>query len=393
MKREPLIRQRMEWIIMEQFLNSRQTEMLGLLEQLVNTDSGSRNKAGIDKIGSILKEAYVNLGFDVQTVSQEIQGNHLIIRHKDAKDPEILIVAHMDTVFRDGTAAERPFSVKDGRAYGPGVIDMKASLVTLLYAVQAIADSGRPGLDNIEILLTSDEEIGSITSRPMIEAHAEGKKAALIMEPARKDGSLVSARKGGGDYTIHVHGVAAHSGIEPEKGRSATEELAHKIIKLHALTDYNEGITVNVGIIQGGDAVNVVTPEAVGYVDIRTTKLSQAEPLDHKIREICATPDVEGTRITVEGTIDRPPMERTEGTARLIEQIREIGSEIGIDVTDTATGGGGDASYTSAAGIPTIDGMGPVGGNAHREDEYLEIDSFVPRCRLLAETIVSLTEQ
>ncbi|KZE38570.1 carboxypeptidase [Bhargavaea cecembensis] len=378
---------------MEQFLNSRQDEMLGLLEQLVNIDSGSRNKAGIDKVGSILKEAYINLGFDVQTVRQDVQGDHLIIRHNEAKHPEILIVAHMDTVFRDGTAKERPFSVRDGRAFGPGVIDMKASLVSLLYAVRAISDSGRPGLDNIEILLTSDEEIGSITSRPMIEAHAAGKKAALIMEPARKDGSLVSARKGGGDYTIRVHGVAAHSGIEPEKGRSATEELAHKIIKLHELTDYNEGITVNVGIIQGGDAVNVVTPEAVGYVDIRTTKLSQAEPLDQKIREICAVPDVEGTKITVEGTIDRPPMERTEGTAGLIELIKEIGSGLGIEVTDTSTGGGGDASYTSAAGIPTIDGMGPVGGNAHRDDEYMEVDSFIPRCILLAETIARLSEK
>lgn len=378
---------------MEQFLNSRQDEMLGLLEQLVNIDSGSRNKAGIDKVGSILKEAYIKLGFDVRTIRQDVQGDHLIIRHPDAKAPEILIVAHMDTVFRDGTAKERPFSVREGRAYGPGVIDMKASLVSLLYAVRAISDSGRPGMDNIEILLTSDEEIGSITSRPVIEAHAEGKKAALIMEPARKDGSLVSARKGGGDYTIRVHGVAAHSGIEPEKGRSATEELAHKIIKFHALTDYNEGITVNVGIIQGGDAVNVVTPEAVGYVDIRTTKLSQAEPLDREIRDICAVPDVEGTKIAVEGTIDRPPMERTEGTAGLIELIKEIGSGLGINVTDTATGGGGDASYTSAAGIPTIDGMGPVGGNAHRDDEYMEVDSFIPRCRLLAETIVRLSEK
>ncbi|MET3575067.1 M20 family metallopeptidase [Bhargavaea ullalensis] len=377
---------------MNEFLQAREEEMLGLLEQLVNIDSGSRNKQGIDQIGEILKEEYIALGFDVQTIEEEIQGNHLVIRHPDAKEPEILIVAHMDTVFRDGTAAVRPFSIVDGVAHGPGVVDMKASLVSLLFAVKALSDSGRPGIENIEILLTSDEEIGSITARPLIEAHTEGKKAALIMEPARKDGSLVSGRKGGGDYAIRVHGVAAHSGIEPEKGRSAVEELAHKIIKLHALTDPEEGITVNVGIIEGGDATNVVTPEAVAWVDIRTTKLSQADLLDRKIREICAVPDVEGTTITVEGSIDRPPMERTEGTARLVELIKGIGKDIGIDVTDTKTGGGGDASYTSAAGVPTIDGLGPVGGNAHRDDEYMEVATFVPRCRLLAETIAKLSE-
>ena len=366
--------------------------MLGLLERLVNIDSGSRNKQGIDRVGEILKEEYIALGFNVQTITEEVQGNHLVIRHPEAQAPELLIVAHMDTVFRDGTAAARPFSIVDGKAHGPGVVDMKASLVSLLFAMKAISDSGLRGIENVEILLTSDEEIGSITARPLIEAHTEGKKAALIMEPARKDGSLVSGRKGGGDYTLHVHGVAAHSGIEPEKGRSAVEELAHKIIKLHALTDYNEGITVNVGIIGGGDATNVVTPEAVAHVDIRTTKLSQAEPIDRKIREICAVPDVEGTTITVEGAIDRPPMERTEGTARLVELIKGIGEGIGIDVTDTKTGGGGDASYTSAAGVPTIDGLGPVGGNAHRDDEYMEIDTFVPRCLLLAKTIVKLSE-
>ncbi|WP_040227315.1 M20 family metallopeptidase, partial [Bhargavaea cecembensis] len=310
---------------MKEFLEQRQEEMLGLLEQLVNIDSGSRNKAGIDRIGQILKDEYAALGFDVQTISQEIQGDHLVIRHPDGTNPEILIVAHMDTVFRDGTAAVRPFSIENGNAHGPGVVDMKASLVSLLYAMKAISSEGGAGIRNVEILLTSDEEIGSITSRPMIEAHAKGKKAALIMEPARKDGSLVSGRKGGGEYAIRVHGVAAHSGIEPEKGRSAVEELAHKIIKLHALTDYNEGITVNAGIIEGGDATNVVTPEAVAYVDIRTTKLSQAEPLDRKIREICAVPDVEGTTITVEGSIERPPMERTEGTAALVDLIKEIG--------------------------------------------------------------------
>lgn len=376
---------------MKLFLKEKEEEMLLLLEKLVNIDSGSSNKKGIDRVGSILQKEYEKLGFIVETNSQDVQGNHLVIRHKNAKNPLIMSVAHMDTVFLEGTAKERPFTIREGRAYGPGVIDMKASHVLLLYALKSLHKTKQAGLENIVILLTSDEEIGSPTSRDLIEEHTVNKKYALIMEPARQDGSLVTARRGAGEVALHVTGKAAHSGIEPQAGSSAIEELAQKIIKLHQLTDHTKGISVNVGLIEGGNTVNTIAPSAVAHVDLRISKIEQAKWLENKIRDICAVPDVEGTTIEVIGEIDRPPMVKNEQTVDLLEVIQSVGNELGIEIKDMATGGGSDASFTSAKGVATIDGLGPIGGNAHSEEEYLEVDSLVKRTELLARVIHRLT--
>lgn len=365
--------------------------MLLLLERIVNIDSGSRNKAGIDEVGHILQKEFESLGYIIETVSEEIQGNHLVIRHKNATTPEIMIVAHMDTVFATGTAAQRPFKISDGRAYGPGVIDMKASHVTVLFAIKALIEKGLSGPENLLILLTSDEEIGSPTSRTLIEQQTDGKKYALVMEPARQDGSLVTARRGSGEMSIHVKGVAAHAGIAPQAGRSAIEELARKVIKLHELSDVETGIHVNVGLIEGGSTVNTVAPTAVAHIDLRISKIEQAEMLAQQVREICATPDIEGTSIEVFGAVDRPPMVKNEQTIALLEVIKEVGHELGIEVKDMATGGGSDASFTSAKGVATIDGLGPIGGHAHTEHEYMEVSSFVERTALLANIIQRLT--
>lgn len=366
--------------------------MIQLLEKLVNIDSGSMDKKGVDKIGELLTDEYKKLGFQVDTIRQEKQGNHLIFRHERAKNPEILLVSHADTVFGKGEAEKRPFTIQGNYAYGPGVIDMKGSHVTLLYAMKALATSGLNEMNNVELLLTSDEEIGSPTSKELIEQRAGGKKYALVMEPARQDGSLVSARRGGGEYTITVTGKASHSGVQPEAGRSAIEELAHKIIQLHSLTNYDTGIGVNVGIIEGGTTSNTVAASAVAHVDVRIDQVEQAEWLENKIKEICAVPHVEGTSIEVVGGFERFPMVKNEQTIALLDVIQEVGQEIGLNIQDVATGGGSDASFTSAKGIPTIDGLGPVGGNAHSEEEYLEIDSLVERSLLLAKTIQRLTD-
>ena len=315
----------------------------------------------------------------------------MVISYEGDSSPSIIAVAHMDTVFRIGTAKERPFTIRGDRAYGPGVIDMKASQVALLYALKTLKEVNPEALGNIQIILNGDEEIGSSTSRPIIEKYAEGKKYALIMEPARKDGSLVTARRGGGRYSVYVKGKAAHSGIEPQNGISAIEELAHKIIKLHALTNHDEGISVSVGLIEGGESVNTIAPTAAAHVDVRITYAEQAEIIDRKVREICSITDVPGTTITLEGSINRPPMVKNQQTIELLEVIKEIGEEIGIKITDVSTGGGSDASFTSAIGVATIDGLGPVGGNAHSEEEYLEIPSFIERTHLLAKLITKLT--
>ncbi len=372
-------------------LSKKKNEMLKLIEQLVNIDSGSYFKEGIDKVGNILKEKYEENGFIVEIVEQEEHGNHLIIKHKEALDPKILIVAHMDTVFPKGTVDKRPFSIEGNVAFGPGVIDMKASQVTALYALKALVECQDEAIKNVEIILNSDEEIGSPTSRALIEQKTKGKKYALIMEPARKDGSLVTERRGGGLYTINVKGIATHSGIEPEKGRSAIEELAYKIVKLHQLNDHENGVSVNVGLIEGGDSVNTVSPNAVGHIDVRISRPEQAEIIHEKIKEICAVSDVSGTTIELIGCIDRPPMVKNEQTVQLLNVIKEVGKEIGLVVIDTKTGGGSDASFTSAKGIATIDGLGPVGGNPHSDKEYLEIPTLTERALLLMKTIQKLS--
>ncbi|WP_110927050.1 M20 family metallopeptidase [Bacillus massiliglaciei] len=375
----------MKWLRQEQ-------EMIQLLKTLVNIDSGSHNKKGVDRVGAILQEEYEKMGLAVEIIQEEIQGNHLVIRHPEEKDAEILIVAHMDTVFPEGTAAERPFQIVGSRAYGPGVADMKASQVQLLYTIKGLAAAKDPALKNIVIILNSDEEIGSPTSRSLIREKAGSKKYALVMEPARPDGSLVTSRRGGGQFHITVEGKAAHSGIEPEKGISAIEELCHKIIDLQKLNDHEHGISVNCGLISGGTAVNTVPAEAEAHIDVRIASLDQCGPLLEQIDKICSTTYIEGTSTVLTGKINRPPMPKSDKTMALLDLIQRAGTKLGIPITDTATGGGSDASFTAAAGAATVDGLGPIGGKAHSEEEYLELDSLMERTELLAELLKELSK-
>ncbi|UOE92037.1 M20 family metallopeptidase [Alkalihalobacillus sp. LMS39] len=373
-------------------VQSKEKQMLLLLKSLVNIDSGSYDKNGVDKVGNVLKTKYEELGYNVQIVQQTEVGNHLIISHPEVEKPSIFIAGHMDTVFEKGTVAKRPFSIIGDRAHGPGVIDMKASLVSLLFALEALKKAGSDAYKHVKIILNSDEEIGSGTSRKLIEKEAQNTSYALIMEPARKDGSLVTARRGNGRYTIQVFGKAAHSGIEPEKGRSAIEELAYKIVKLHELNDYEHGISVNVGIIEGGNAVNTVSSRAVGHIDVRVSTPEQVQEMEHKIEAVCASTDVKGTKITLSGDISRPPMLKTKQIEKLLSIVKDVGKELGIKIKDTNTGGGSDAAFTAALGIPTIDGLGPIGGNTHSEKEYLEIPSLTERTLLLAKLIERLAK-
>ncbi len=375
-----------------EYLRQSLEPMLKLIEKLVNIDSGSVNKAGVDQVGKILIEEYTQLDFEVEIKENKEFGNNILLKHKAAVDPEILLIAHMDTVFPVGTAAARPFTIKDGLAYGPGVADMKASQVTLLYAMKYLHQKQDEALKNVVIILNGDEEIGSPTSRELIEEISKNVKYALVMEPARKDGSIVSSRRGGGRYTLHVHGRSAHSGVAPEEGRSAIEELAYKTIKLNHLTNHEQGISVSVGIVEGGDAVNMIPDSATGYVDVRVESDEQSLEIAKKIETICSVPDVPGTTIDLEGGITRPPMEPDEKNQRLLEIVKEVGNSFGLTIKDSHTGGGSDASFPSHLGVATIDGVGPVGGKLHNEGEYLEINSLTERCFLLAETVARLSD-
>ncbi|WP_342528241.1 M20 family metallopeptidase [Chryseomicrobium sp. FSL W7-1435] len=366
-------------------------EMLEKLESIVNIDSGSRYKAGVDEVGRRLGEEYKKLGFTVDVHENKKLGNNLVIRHREAADPKVLLIAHMDTVFPQGTAKERPFHIKGDYAYGPGVADMKASQISLLYAMKFIHQTEPETLHNVVIILNADEEIGSRTSRKLIEKWSRTVDYALVMEPARKDGSVVSSRRGGGRYIMRVQGKSAHSGVAPQDGISAIQELAYKITKLNKLTDHAKGISVSVGRIEGGKSINVIPDSATGYIDIRVQTKKQGREVMEQIEEIGAKPDLEGTSIDLEGGINRPPMEFNAKNKNLLEIIQSVGEKHGITVTNTHTGGGSDASFPSYMGVATIDGMGPIGDKLHNEGENILVSSIPERTLLLAETIRELS--
>ncbi|WP_250130239.1 M20 family metallopeptidase [Jeotgalicoccus sp. WY2] len=372
-------------------IEDKQQEMIKLLEKLVNIDSGSNFKVGVDKVGSILRAEYEEIGFTCEIIQEEKVGNHLMLQHNTVDKPSILLIAHMDTVFKEGTADERPFYIKDNRAYGPGVADMKGSQVTLLYAMKYLLENSPESLEKVMILLNSDEEIGSPTSRKVIEKLSVKVEYALVMEPARKDGSIVTSRRGGGTYKLRITGKSAHSGVAPQDGHSAIEEMGHKIVRLSELTNHDEGVSINVGKVNGGEATNVVPDEATLHVDVRVSNVEQSEYIEQQIEDICATPDIQGTKIELTGGIRRPPMELDQENMELLNIIQDVGESLDIEVSHTHTGGGSDASFPSHLGVATVDGLGPVGGEMHSEKEYLEIDSITERTVLLAETIHNLT--
>ncbi len=380
------------WLEVKDNIIGNEDKMLELIETLVNIDSGTYVKHGVDKVGKVLLEEYESIGFQAEIDEQEIVGNNLLIRHPEVINPQILIIAHMDTVFKEGTVAERTFRREGDYAYGPGVIDMKSSQVTTLFALKALIESGSNAYKNVEIILNTDEEIGSIYSRDLIERTAKDKKYALILEPAQ-NGNLVSERKGGGKYLLKITGKSSHAGIAPENGVSAIEELGNKIIKLHKLTNRDEGINVNVGIVKGGTSVNTIAPYAEASIDVRINTAEQGDAIDKAIKEICSKSDVPGTTLELSGKITRPAWVLTEESQKLIDIIADEGKKLGLELSHEKSGGGSDGNITGYMGIPSIDGLGPEGGNAHEESEFLYIPSLTVRTNLLANVIQRLSNQ
>ncbi|MFK2825162.1 M20 family metallopeptidase [Bacillus sp. B190/17] len=378
---------------MKQYIQSKKQEMIDLLESIVNIDSSSYDKEGVDRVGALLKEQFEEIDMHVKIHRQVNVGNHLEIKAKQDSTPKILIIAHMDTVFPKGEAKKRPFSIIGDKAYGPGVNDEKASHVQALYAMKALQASGSPAINNVHIIFNSDEEIGSVSSKALIDEAAADKEYSLVLECGRPNDGVVTERKGVGHFKIHVQGKSAHAGVEPEIGISAIEELAHKIIRLQQLNDYDQGLTVNVGLIRGGLSVNTVAPQAEAEIDVRVKNKEQAMNLTKAIHEIAAEETVDGTRTELTGSIGRPPMERTDASEELFQRVRSIGKELGFNIHEVSTGGGSDASYTAAKGIPTIDGLGPIGEFSHSEtEEYTDLPSFINRTILLAKIIEQLSE-
>lgn len=378
--------------MIETYLESKKQEMYELLERLVNTDSGTYNKKGVDAVGNILIEKFEEIGMDVKIHSEQKLGNHLEIKASSDSDPKILIIAHMDTVFPKGEAKKRPFQVIGHKALGPGVNDEKASHVQVLYALKALMEAGSDAYKNVHIIFNSDEEIGSPSSKPLIKQVAENKQYSIVVECARPNGGIVTERKGVGHFTLYVKGKSAHAGVEPELGRSAIEEISHKILKLQQLNNYDEGISVNVGLVKGGTSTNTIPSVARADIDVRYKHEDQASEIVRKITEISQEEHVSGTFTKLKGDMSRPPMQKTNETEQLINVIHEAAADLDMSIREVSSGGGSDASFTASEGIPTVDGMGPMGEFSHSEkEEYTDLKTFPQYTALLAKTIEKLS--
>jgi glutamate carboxypeptidase len=374
------------------------------LRTLVNVDCGTFIPAGVNQVADLMAERFGSAGWSVQRIPQAASpaGNQLTDRYGDilvatlegspgaaAGRRRVLMVGHMDTVFDAGTAAARPFRIEGQTAYGPGVSDMKGGLLAGLYAVRCLQEAGFGDFERIIYLCNPDEEVGSPFSGPTILERARDADVCFVLEGARENGDIVSARKGVADFRIDIHGRAAHAGVEPERGRSAILQAAHTTVALHELNGTWPGVTVNVGVVQGGIRPNVVAEHCEMAVDVRaTTKASFREAVAAVQKEArnLRVPDVE---VEVMSRGGFPPMEKTEATARLVEKARAIAAELGFDVKDAATGGASDANPVAGLGVPTLDGLGPIGGADHAPGEWLDLDSVVPRMALLAGMIAT----
>ena len=371
-------------------MRSRRDEWLAALASLVGHESPSRDKPRLDGLARVIAGRLGAIGGAVEIVANPDGGDHVLARFFDDKSGHkpALVLGHFDTVWPAGTLARMPFRVDGGRAFGPGVYDMKASLIEAEFALDELARSGVRPPRPVVVLFTSDEEIGSPTSRRLIEETARGCEYALVLEPPLAGGALKTARKGVGHFVVEVEGRAAHAGVEPGRGASAILELARQVVDLHALTDLEGGVSVNVGVIEGGTTANVVAARASARVDVRAPTVAQAEGLERAIRRAVAmTP---GTTLTIRGGFNRPPMERTPAIARLFEQAREIGRGLGLELGEGATGGGSDGNFTAALGVPTLDGLGIAGAGAHAEHEQIDLESMPERTALLGALLMRL---
>jgi glutamate carboxypeptidase len=371
---------------------SQREAMLTALKALVERESPSTNKACLDRLADYLTERFSAIGGEVTRLSNPERGDHLkvVFEAGGAAEPSdpILILCHFDTVWPIGTVEARPFRVEGERAFGPGIYDMKGGIVIAEYALRILQDLEIPRTRPVVVLLNADEEIGTGTSQAAIEEAARDAAYTLVLEPATADGSLKTARKGVGGFTLEVKGRASHAGAEPEAGISAVEELARQVLRLHRMTDLERGTTVNVGVVSGGTRSNVVAESARAEIDTRAWTLEDADALEADILSIePVNPDVE---LTIRGGFERPPMERTPGTVALFETAQAVGRQMGLALTEGASGGGSDGNFTSALGVPTLDGLGVEGGGAHSVDEYIRVASLPERAALLAGLLATL---
>lgn len=354
-----------------------------ILKTLVETESPSHNKAAVDRVGAIVADEARKLGAQVEVIPNKETGDHVLSQWGNGKDG-ILLLCHMDTVFPLGTLAKMPHREADGKIFGPGTTDMKAGIVISLAAIEG---AQRQGLNRpVTLLCTSDEEIGSHTSREYIERLAKESALVLVMEPAMPDGSLKTWRKGVGEFRVKTKGRAAHAGGDHEKGRNAIEEMAHQVVAIQKLTDYSKQTTLNVGVIHGGTVSNVIPEECAVQVDVRVMQPGEWERVEAEMKNL--KPVLDGTSIEVAGNLNRPPMPFDDRMKATFEKAKSIGRNIGLNLTAGGTGGASDGNFVAPLGIPLLDGMGAVGNGAHSEREFIFADSLDQRVKLISRLLL-----
>jgi len=353
------------------------------LERIVNIDSGTFDKAGVDRAGGFFRDLLAGIGCEITVHPNSDLGDNFTATLRGSGSRRLMLLGHFDTVYPAGTVAERPFTVRDGRGYGPATMDMKGGLILGYYALRILRDLGFDDFAEITVVANSDEEIGSPTSRALIESEARRMDAVFVLEPGRATGGVLATRKGVGMYELVVRGRAAHAGAAPHEGRSANLELAHKIIALHELNNPDTGTTVSANVMRGGSRRNVISDHASVEVDVRVPTRAEAERVHAAITEIAARQWVPDTETVLTGGLNRPPMEKVPGTDALLNLAREIVEGLGLPYQELTSGGGSDGNFTAAIGVPTLDSLGPVGQNAHSVDEWVDLTTVPERLTLV----------
>ena len=370
------------------YFEERREQIIQTIRQLVEIESPTDNKEAVDRLGSLLAGRFEGLGGHAKFHRTPNFGDHLQVDFSGKKSGKpVMLLGHLDTVYPLGTLSSMPFRQADGRLWGPGTFDMKSGIAFMLYAIEALRFWHKDQLPRpVTILLVSDEEVSSDTSRRITESLAQKSAAVLVLEPSHgPKGAVKTARKGVGEYVLKVTGKASHSGLDFEKGQSAIIELSRQILQISKLVDLKKGITLNVGTVQGGTRSNVIPAEASAVLDVRVVRAKDAAVIDRKLRSLKAFN--RKCKLEIKGGVNRPPMERTAGVVSLYEKASAIAKLLGWKLEEAAVGGSSDGNFTAGLGIPTLDGLGAVGEGAHSTHESILISELPRRTALIAELI------
>ncbi len=372
------------------YFSAHRDEHLALLKQIVEMESHSLDKGGIDRLADFLAEQFEACGAKAEILPRVGCGNALrVVGPSTGTGRPILVLGHLDTVWQPGTVVQRPFAVKDGKAYGPGIYDMKSGILLCILLCRALRDRMVQPVREVVFFFMPDEEIGSAGGLPILEKTVRDSCAALCLEPPLPGGKAKTCRKGVGTFRLRIAGIAAHAGVEPQKGASAILEMSRQILKLQRMNSENRGVTVSVGTVKGGSASNVVPSFAESEIDFRFATIEEGRRLERRIRGL--RPQDRRCKFKIEGGINRPPLVRSSAVVQLFRQARKAAASIGMKLGEGGSGGGSDGSFTAALGIPTLDGLGVDGGGAHAMHEHIIVADLPRRAALLGLLVQELS--